>query len=222
MTSAARNLVMPRPVVYPETDGEPMGETDLHIDVIIDARTALKRWFHARPDVYVSGNVLIYYEEGEIASRFSPDVFVVFGVPKGRRRVYKLWEEKRAPSFVLEVSSRGTRLADKGSKMELCAELGVKEYFLFDPEGDYLKPPLQGYRLARGEYRHVPPLADGSVASKTLGLVVSIEGGGLRFVEAESGKRLLRVDEQADRSERLEAAEDEIRRLKAELAKAKR
>lgn len=206
------------PIEYPETDGEPMGETDAHIDEMIDARTALKHWFRDRRDAYVAGNLLIYYEEGNPAARFAPDVFVILGVPKRKRRVYKLWEEKRPPSFVLEVTSRGTRLADKGSKMELCAELGVEDYFLFDPEADYLKPPLQGSRLVRGRYRPIAADAHGRVPSKVLGLSLAIEDGQLRFFDQTTGKRLLRIDEQAAR---LEQAEAELAKLKAQGAKTK-
>jgi Uma2 family endonuclease len=63
----------------------------------------------------------------------------------------KLWEEQQVPAFVLEVTSGASRIEDKGPKKGLCAELGVREYFMFDPEADYLKPPLQGYRLADGQ-----------------------------------------------------------------------
>jgi len=31
-------------------------------------------------------------------------------------------------------------------------KLGVREYFIFDPLGDYLSPPLRGYRLVGDEY----------------------------------------------------------------------
>lgn len=208
----------------------PMGETDRHIDETIDAREALKHRFQDDANAYVAGNNLIYYEQGDPAARFSPDVYVVFGVPKRRRRVYKLWEEKHAPAFVLEVTSRGTRLEDKGNKKELCAELGVQEYFLFDPEGDYLKPPLQGFRLASGSYAPIDPDAEGRTFSRALGLSVAIEQGRLRFIDPATGERLLRVEEQAARAEqqaaraeqaemRARAAEAEVARLRALLEK---
>ena len=48
--------------------------------------------------------------------------------------------------MVFEITSRGTRLEDLGTKRALYAMLGVREYFLYDPLGEYLQPPLQGYR----------------------------------------------------------------------------
>jgi len=86
-------------------------------------------------------------------SVFAPDVMVVFGVPGTERRVYKLWEEDRAPAVVFEVSSRATWLTDQGNKRALCERLGVGEYFLWDPRYEYLTPPLQGFCLVGGSYR---------------------------------------------------------------------
>ncbi|MCY4026081.1 MAG: hypothetical protein OXH75_07165 [Acidobacteria bacterium] len=60
---------------------------------------ALARHFRGRPDVYVSGDLLIYYREGDPRTSIAPDVFVVFGVEDRQRQNYKLWEEgRRLPS----------------------------------------------------------------------------------------------------------------------------
>ena len=60
--------------------------------------------------------------------------------------------------FVLEVTSDTTQKKDLGDKKAIYQRLGVDEYFLFDPLGDYLKPRLQGYRLGTGgRYRAVAP-----------------------------------------------------------------
>src|SRR5262245_54477245 len=131
-------------VVYPESDGKPMGETDVHIDALIYLREALKDYFRDTPQVYVAGNTLLYYEESNPAACVAPDIFVVQGVIKRDRRVYKLWEEGQAPAVVFEITSRSTRLEDLGTKRALYAMLGVPEYFLYDPLGEYLQPPLQG------------------------------------------------------------------------------
>ena len=67
-------------------------------------------------DVHVAGNR---------RARFAPDVYVVFGVPKGLRRVYKLWEEGQPAAVVFEFTSRSTALEDRGNKKALCENLGV-------------------------------------------------------------------------------------------------
>jgi Uma2 family endonuclease len=229
------------PVEYPESDGKPMGETDVHRDEMADTIDILKDRYRDVANVYVAGNLLVYYEEGDATARFAPDVFVVFGVPKRRRRTYKLWEEKRPPTFVLEVTSRGTRYEDKGLKKEIYSELGVSDYFLFDPEADYLKPPLQGFRLVGGDrYERIAPDKAGRLYAESLGLYLTIEGGRLRLIDPATGERLLRPEEaraaareataraaqEAARAKQAEdraaAAEAELEKLRALLLKERR
>ena len=126
-------------IEYPETDGEPMAGSDVQRDYLLYAVAALRDHFRAHPDRYVSGNLLIYYEEGNPRAAIAPDCFVVFGVPGHDRRIYKVWEEGgKAPSFVLEITSRSTRAEDCGSKRGVYAYLGVREYWQYDPTGDGL------------------------------------------------------------------------------------
>ena len=82
---------------------------------------------------------------------------MVQGVAKGERRTYRLWEEGQSPEVVFDISSRGSRLEDLGTKRAVYAMLGVREYFLYDPLGEYLRPPLQGYRLQDGKYQRLLP-----------------------------------------------------------------
>lgn len=210
-------------VEYPSRDGRPMAETDTHRDELMAAIESLKARYADREDVYVAGDLLIYYEEGNPKARFAPDVFVVFGVPKRQRRIYKLWEEGVAPAFVLELSSRGTWLDDAGNKKALCARFGVAEYFLFDPEADYLDPPLQGFRLVDGELRRIEPADGGVFVSETLGLSLHLENLRLVLIDLRTGERLLRYSEldhaRHEAEARARAAEAELDRLRAELAK---
>jgi Uma2 family endonuclease len=226
-----------QPIHYPESDGKPMAETDVHIDVLIYLREALKDYFRNEPQVYVAGNMLFYYEEGNPAAYAAPDVFVVLGVTKGERRTYKLWEEGQPPTVVFEITSRGSRLEDLGTKRALYAMLGVREYFLYDPLGEYLRPPLQGYRLRDGEYERVLPGGEGELVSEALSLELREEESQLRVINPTTGERLLTPAE-AQAARRAEAAareaeaaareaaearaalaESELERLRAELAR---
>ena len=94
--------VRPR-VVYPESDGKPIGESDVHIGVILYLRSALRWLFRELRTVYVAADMLFYYEEGEPMSCVCPDVFVVQGIGTHDRKTFKLWEEKVAPSLVVEI-----------------------------------------------------------------------------------------------------------------------
>ena len=163
-------------VIYPESDGKPMAETEYHRDIMIDFIQMLKRYFRDVNDVHVSGNLLMYYEEGNPRKSVSPDVFVAFGVSKKRRRTYKIWEEGHAPDFVLEVASPSTYRHDLTDKKDLYASvLGVREYYIYDPYHE-IDPYFQGYRLVDGIYEEIE-FADGRLPSLTLGLELGENDG---------------------------------------------
>ena len=133
-----------------------MAETDHQRTPLTYAVDALRLHFRDRPDVYVSGNLFMYYQEGNPRAVVAPDVFVVLGADNADRSTYRLWEEPKGPDFVLEITSRSTRREDQVSKRELYRSLRVQEYWQFDPTHDYLEPPLQGLELVAGG---VPPRA---------------------------------------------------------------
>ncbi len=126
-----------------------MAETDVYIDVLIYLREALKDHCREAPQVYVAGNMLLYHEEGNPAACVAPDVFVVQGVAKRERCTYRLWEEGQPPAVVFEITSRGTRLEDLGTKRALYAMLGVQEYFLYDPLGSIYSYPCKAIGCRR-------------------------------------------------------------------------
>jgi hypothetical protein len=111
-------------------------------------------------DAWVGANFFLYYKEGNPKARVSPDVLLARGMDRRDRRNYLLWEEK-IPSLIVEVTSRKTRRKDTGLKKEVYERIGVEEYILFDPLGEYLRPQLQGYRLVRGRYQSAHPLGGG-------------------------------------------------------------
>jgi Uma2 family endonuclease len=112
-------------IEYPESDGLPMGETDLHQFWMIRIADWL-RWRYHGQRVYVSGNLLIYPIEGNNVRHVSPDCFVVLDCEPGFRCVYKVWEEGKAPDVVFEVTSNSTRRQDEDEKPARYAEMGVK------------------------------------------------------------------------------------------------
>ena len=188
-------IPLQRNIYYPESDGQPMAETDLHRDEMYDLIHALRRRYRDVPDVYVTGNLFFYFVQGDPRSVVAPDLFLVRGVEKRSRKIYKLWDEEQVPSLVIELTSDSTRDEDL-TKKKLCYErLGVEEYFLHDPYQDYLDPPLQGFRLMNGRYRPIDPEADGSLRSVTTGLLLRIETHRLRLVDAATSQPLLWDDE---------------------------
>jgi Uma2 family endonuclease len=179
-----------------------MAETDDHRDLMLDLIETQKSHFADEPRVYVSGNLLIYYVPGDPRRHVSPDVFVVFGVPKQNREYYLVWEEGKGPDVVFELTSKSTRREDQVTKFELYRDiLKVKEYFLFDPHGDYLDPPMQGYRLRGGRYARIR-LVNNRLPSQVLGLHLERDGNQLRLYNPQSGQRLLTPQEQIEQLSR--------------------
>jgi Uma2 family endonuclease len=214
----ARMTAIPlqRDEYYPESDGKPLAETEVHLDEIVYLREALQERFRDVPDVYVGCDMCFYYVPGSRTIFVAPDLFVVFGVPKlrdgERRRVYRLWEEGRAPQMVIEVTSDSTRDEDQQTKKALYERLGVQEYFLHDPLDDYLNPRLQGFQLVAGRYKPMDPGKDGSLTSQSTGLLLKPENEGLRLIDAATGKAFLRSSEKDEENARLRAELDRLRR----------
>ncbi|HZT81941.1 MAG TPA: Uma2 family endonuclease [Gemmataceae bacterium] len=235
--AAARKAPAPEDLDYPTTDGRPMAETDWHRDLMVALIQALQLFYAAARRVYVSGNLLIFYEPGNRRRHVSPDVFVVKGVAKRQRPNYLVWREGKGPDLVIELTSQSTRDEDVKDKFELYRDvLRVREYFLFDPFQDFLDPPLQGYRLRKGEYVPIKPL-NGRLPSAVLGLHLERDGQQLRLYDPKTGRWLPTPQELAEqeaearrhaeraRQEEAEArrrAEAEVERLRRELDELRR
>ena len=207
-------------VYYPESDGKPMAETDKHRDLMVELIESLKNFYIEEPEIYVTGDLFLYYLEGVPQECVAPDVMVCFGVPKKERRIYKLWEEKAAPSIVIELASHNTFKNDREGKRELYESLGVKEYFIYNPEYPKVLPPLLAYRLKNGEFQKIR-LENDRVFSEVLGLELVDTGSTLRLFNPNKEKFLPSLAELGVAQERAEKAEAEIDLLKAELAKLK-
>jgi len=191
-----------KPIDYPTSDFRPMAESDIHRKEFMDILQTLQHQFRERQDVYVSGNLLLYYEEGKIRKRVAPDVFVVFGAEKKLRDYYLLWEEPHGPDVVIEITSLQTRREDLKKKWRIYRDiLKVGEYFLFDPTAEYLEPRLQGYRLSNGEYQVIPAI-EGSVRSQKLGFWLEAREMKLYFRDIDTGMLLPNFDPPYHQAER--------------------
>lgn len=208
-------------VEYPDSDGRPMGETDLHRDAMVRHIELLKR-FYAGQEVYVSGDLLLFYVQGDPKKFIVPDAFIVKGLRQVRRRSFRLWNERIAPQLVIETTSKKTKKKDLHVKPKIYSQIGVHEYFMYDPTCDYLDPPLQGYRLVNGEYLAIEPDSNGGLMSEELGLSLVIEKDELEFVRLDTGERLLTSEEAREREvEARLAAEAEVARMREEMRKLK-
>ena len=213
-------------LVYPESDGEPMAETPKHQQVMIDCMDIIRSHFRGLADVYIGGNMMLYYEEGNPRKSISPDVFMVRGVSKQELRTYKTWEQQPTLDFVLEVASPSTYTRDFNEKMEIYAKiLRVKEYCIYDPYHE-IDPYFVGFRLVGQAYEEIP-FVNERIPSEVLGLELGEHNGVLRLydpVKAEwlypSGERLDEVESRLEEESRArQEAESRAQHAEAELEK---
>jgi Uma2 family endonuclease len=161
--------------------------------------------------IYVSSELAVYYPGRE---RFSPDVLAVLDVEPHDRDKWVVSAEGKGLDLVIEVYYRGVKARDFKTKVELYADLGIREYFIFNRRD----LNLRGYRLPQAErerstkpgaYEPIAPQG-GVYPSQVLGLDLMVEGSKLRFLygmaevpEAEElvGKLQSKVDDLLVRAE---------------------
>ncbi|MDE0014032.1 MAG: Uma2 family endonuclease [Candidatus Poribacteria bacterium] len=219
--------------LYPESDGKPMAETERHFRELVKNMNRIENHLAPIPDVYVLGDMMMYYEEGNPRKSISPDIFVAFGIGRKERRIYKIWEEGKPPDFVLEFASKGTYRNDLTRKVELYAEIGISEYFVYDVDRRYLPRPLMGFRLVGDAYVEISALANGGIFAETLNLEFHDLEAGLGIydpaveawvktaaeaAETRAEDAETRADQEADARQQ---AESEVARLQAELERLK-
>ncbi|MEA1048742.1 Uma2 family endonuclease [Lamprobacter modestohalophilus] len=121
---------------YPDSDGQPMADNTEQYQWLVKIKENLEILFADDPEVFVAGDLLWYpvpdrRETGPIA----PDVFVVFGRPKGRRGSYRQWEEEGiAPQVAFEILSPSNSVKEMADKLDFYDRYGVEEYYVYDPD----------------------------------------------------------------------------------------
>ena len=208
-------------IEYPDSDGESMAENDHQLTAMLDTISMLRTWFADREDVYVGGDMLIYYKINDNETRVAPDVFVVLGVDSRHKRdSWIVWREGKAPDIVMELASGSTWRRDMIEKRVIYAEMGVVEYWRFDPTMNYFVPPLVGERLGDGEYTTIELTTNSDSIvrghSDVLGLDICVlPDGNMRFYDPVS-RRWLRTHDESEAT--LQATEAMLREAEAALS----
>jgi Uma2 family endonuclease len=202
-------------VVYPDSDGEPMSDNTLQWDTIAYLVHALRHWFKDRADVFVAGDLLWYYREGDPKKRIAPDGLVAFGRPAGYRGSYKQWEEGGvAPHVVFEVLSPNNTAGEMMRKYALYAELGCLEYYLIDPDN----PSISGFVRRDNQPEYIEDAI--GFRSPQLGLRMVFEQGLFAFLTTADNK-IPTMLEAANRAQvEQERADGEKARADGEKARA--
>ena len=216
-------------IFYPSEDGEPLAETSVHADAIMAMVAVLRNYlaekFAARSPVVLADQFL-YYAQGFPRLRVAPDVMVIFDIAQKPYDNYKIWETGKIPSVIFEMTSESTQAHDQTKKQELYESIGVLEYWLFDPKGEWIPEKLRGYRRqanlpAKAEDLLVyEAIADG--LSQVLELRLEVEGSLINFYRQDNGEKLLIPSELfsalQEQTQRAEVAEQELQKLRDRLA----
>ena len=178
-------------VHYPIDDDESLAESEHQLFPLTYAHAALTGWFEGDPTTWVGADMFLYYEEGVPSSVVAPDVFVVTRTHKRHKRnIFQTWVEGRVPDLVLEIMSSTSVRRDMVTKYALYRDLGIHEYWLYDPTKEgFIEPRLRGYILVDGEYQPIERReADGRHVgvSEVLGLELHADAEWFRFFDPES------------------------------------
>ncbi|QTA92828.1 Uma2 family endonuclease [Desulfonema magnum] len=208
----------------PTEDGIPL-ETNWHriqMNLLIDLVHQLWR---DRQNYFVGGNMFIYFSVQQVRNRDyrGPDFFVVKDTDGTRKRdAWVLWEEGgQYPDVIVELASASTIKTDLGLKKNLYERIfRTREYFCYDPDEDR----LYGWKLTPSGYVELTPDDRGRLRSKELSVWLGTWEGEhqrldtlwLRFYTDEG--QLLPTSTEAE-TQRAEAAEAELKRLREMLAK---
>ncbi len=236
----AEDLLDPQP-------GDEVTQSDPHAQIVTTLHDLLRRHYEAVHDVVILCDMKIEWGISGLPNP-SPDLAVVRGILKREgRSIYRVAEEGKLPSLVLEVVSYSDTAMYKNDhkvKVELYQRVGIPEYLIVDPPFPAKNPlALTGYRLgADRRYRRIESDSQGRLHSETTQLFFapSEDRRTVRVGDAATGEWLLTgSEEQAARRaaeerarQELEArrgaekragqAEAEIARLRAELEHLKK
>jgi Uma2 family endonuclease len=196
-------------IVYPESDGQPMAENTLQLRWMVTLIGNLRALSRDHDDVFVGGDQFWYPVQGEPEIRTAPDVYVVFGRPKGERGSYQQWLEGNIPmTIVFEILSPGNDPFEMADKLAFYDDYGAEEYYLYDPDGNR----LHGYGRRGQTLARVRPM--NGFVSPRLGIRFDLSGPEL-VVRRPDGRPFLTF-------EQLEAEREQVERRFARLAELSR
>ncbi len=205
-------------IVYPESDGKPMSDNTKQARWMVVLHGNLEAWFRDAV-VFVAVNLMWYAREGEPSECAAPNVFVAFGRPPGDRRSYKQWEEEDvAPQVVFEILTPGNTPEEMEEKDAFYNDHGVEEYYIYDPDKEYLEVYLRKGTVLRRKW------FQNEFVSPRLGIRFDLTGPEMRVFYPD-GRRFLTTKElDAERARKTQlrlAAGEKFRRL-AELSRKAR
>ena len=208
-TAVAEASAKPDEIEYPGRNW--IAQSIAHGDAVLQAAAALRNHFRERPDVLVAMELAVYYRRDDNNLWLQPDVLVAFGVSAENRSSYRIWEEGKAPDFVLEVASPATAKNDAEHKAQEYARIGVREHWRLDPDGTLMGSALAGHEASGRQYDPVQPVASSGRELRYRSRVLGLELGSRRqaratvlvFRDPRSGEETDGAPEEAERRRRI-------------------
>lgn len=122
-------------IVYPESDGKPMADSQQQARVIRRLVAGFERVFADRQDVLVGGDFFWYPVEGDPEIVAAPDVTILFGVDKDDDLPNSQpWVYGGSIALAVEVMSSSNTWREMTKKRMIYDRYGVPQYWAFDPE----------------------------------------------------------------------------------------
>jgi len=210
-------LSVDRPLLYPDSDGQPMADNTRQFQWIVLIKENLEWIFADDPQVFIAGDLLWYPIQGDPKTRVAPDVLVVFGRPKGDRGSYKQWEEDNiAPQVVFEILSPGNTLQEMLKKQQFYDRHGVEEYYIYNPDGH----DLAGLQRIDGTLTAIEAVEDWT--SPRLGIRFAFTPENLTLYRPDGERFLTTIELATARQAERERADTAEAQLQTERQRAER
>lgn len=221
--------------------GDEVTQSDPHFTLVHLVVDLFRRFYESRQDVFVSSDLKMLWGIPGLQEP-SPDIAVIPGVRKKvdpDRSSFDVVREGTRPCLIIEVASSldaEVRRNDYDKKVRIYQRARIPEYVILDPpssatQGRFL---YLGYRLgSNGLYHPMEPDSQGRLLSETTGLLFFVdETSSLRVMDTVTGMLLRSGDDETQarkaaeeraalEAKAREAAEAEVARLRAELARTR-
>ncbi|MEB3182501.1 MAG: Uma2 family endonuclease [Nostocaceae cyanobacterium] len=195
--------------LYPDSDGKPMADNTEQYKWIVVVKENLEILFARDNNVFIAGDLRWYPVRSKIINPTAPDVMVVFGRPKGKRKSYRQWrEENIPPQVVFEILSASNNDDEMERKLEFYQQYGVEEYYIYDPESYEIEGWLRsGDKLEQIEQVHNwVSLCLGIRFDTSQGELVIYRPDGERFLTSVQLRQELETERQRGETERQRAS----------------
>lgn len=192
-----------------------MGDSDRQFYMIVYMINLLNYHFQ-HEDWYIGGNMQIYLPKARYKTvPIEPDVVIFKGVQitEAERDALRSWKmtlpNRPAPAVVFEIASHGTWQEDLGNKKRKYRNMGVKEYFAYDPNTPLYYPErLLGWRYRAGKTYKIKANKRGWLWSEELSCWLGSGKAFLKFYDRDGKPRLTEGEVERAAKEQERAAKE--------------